>query len=111
MRDLIDSSLPGHFYGNSLADWLVAGGIALGLNLLFALARRVVLARLRTTAPNSPATWDDVLVHVLEKTWHVLLFLASLWVGSRWLELPEKAEAALRFLATVGFVLQVGVWL
>lgn len=96
--------------GNSLEQWLTALGIALVINLMVGLCKVVALRRLKGMAQRTSTVADDVAVDVIVKTRQWLIFLVTIYIGSRSLELPERTDMFLRGVATVGAFLQAGLW-
>lgn len=97
--------------GNPLKQWLAALGIALLINLVVGLCKVVALRRLSELAQRTSTVADDVAVDVIGKTRQWLIFLVTLYIGSRSLDLPEHADGVLRGAATLGAFLQAGLWL
>lgn len=95
---------------NSLHDWLIALGLVLGLNLLAAVLRRVVIRRLSVLARSSERPIFSGLVKVSQATRLWLLSLIAIEIGSQFLELPHKVDLGLERLATIAAFLQLGIW-
>ncbi|HEY8487356.1 MAG TPA: mechanosensitive ion channel family protein [Limnochordales bacterium] len=98
-------------YGNSLWRWLAAAALAAGaygaMRLLQGVTRRHLVHLTRRTASN----WDDLLVHLVDRRTHALFFLAmAVYAGTLALQLPERAQAALRGLAVAAFFAQAAWW-
>jgi small-conductance mechanosensitive channel len=96
---------------NSLRDWLIALGVAAAVWLAVALARRVAVRRLSVIARRTETVLDDALVKAIQATRLWLVALFALYLGSKHLELPRAAEAALDRMATIAAFLQAGLWL
>lgn len=97
--------------GNSIQAWLYALGLALALNLLVGFARSVALRKLPDWAKKTHSSLDDALVELIRATRQGLILLVTLYVGSRTLALPERANDVLQIAATVGAFAQAGLWL
>lgn len=97
--------------GNAIVDWLVATAALAGLLLAFALTKRVLVARLRRLADRTAATWDDVVVHVLERTSALLFAVVAIdGVARATLELRDGPREILDAAATIALFVQAGVW-
>ncbi len=95
--------------GNPLQLWISALGLFAISMLLIGLVRALLRRRLSRAADTTNEV-DDVFLSVVERTKLVLLSLPLAHVSLSTLELPLKAVAALRFVAVVGFMIQVGLW-
>ena len=97
--------------GNPIQAWLSTLGIALAINLGVAIVKTFIVHRLTTFSGRSRTTVDDSVLEVVGRTRQWLIFLATLYVGSRYLDLPDKADLALRSAAVLGLFTQIGLWL
>jgi small-conductance mechanosensitive channel len=97
-------------WGGTVRDWTVALAVALGLMLIFALLRRVVVARLRARAQTTETQIDNFLVDVLEATRAAALLVVALWAGAQWLALPARPAGVLTNIAIVAVLVQVALW-
>lgn len=95
---------------NPLSDWLTALAVAVSINLFVALIKRMALARLSTLAQRTSNSLDDALVEVIRGTRQILVFGVSLFVGTRYLELPDPAASWLKVVAGAAALLQFGLW-
>jgi small-conductance mechanosensitive channel len=97
-------------YGNTPLEWLSAGGLALLVVLGLQLGITFLVRRFRALAARTGNEVDDLLVALLGRTKVLFVLLVALWVAARPLTLQPGAEAALRALLVLGFLLQVGFW-
>ena len=97
-------------YGNSLAQWLVAGGVLVGSLLVLLLLRLLLRKRVHRDL-DSPTDIPQFLLDLLQRTNLALLFFPVLHLSLRSLILPERAETILRVLAILAFLLQGAMWL
>lgn len=104
-------NLEQNLLGNPLQAWLYAIGLALALNLVVGFLRAVALRKLPAWAKRTQTSLDDALVELIRGTRQGLVFLVTLYIGSRTLELPERVDAILRMAATLGTFAQIGLWL
>jgi small-conductance mechanosensitive channel len=98
--------------GNTTLTWGIATGLFLFAWLALLLLRRLVVQRLRKLdqRKNSVAALN-VAVDVAQATRGWFLFAIALFVGSRFLELPEDVDAWAYRAATIAALLQGGLWL
>ncbi len=94
---------------NPLRLWVSAAGMFAVSLLLVGLVRTLLRRRLRKAADTTTEV-DDVLLSLVERTNLFLLALPLAHHSLSALSLPPKALAAVRFLAVVGFMVQVGLW-
>jgi small-conductance mechanosensitive channel len=96
---------------NPLSAWLTALGIAVSINLLVALFKMVATRRLAGLASRTTTSLDDALVTVLDRTKQGLVLVVTLYIGSRYLDLPDRADVFLKGAATIAAFLQIGLWI
>ncbi|HUF17334.1 MAG TPA: mechanosensitive ion channel domain-containing protein, partial [Thermoanaerobaculia bacterium] len=94
---------------NPLRLWVSAAGMFAVSLLLVGLVRTLLRRRLRKAADTTTDV-DDVLLSLVERTNLFLLALPLANLSLSALSLPPKALATVRFLAVVGFMIQVGLW-
>jgi small-conductance mechanosensitive channel len=97
-------------FGNDLASWLVAAGIAATVAAVLYLVNATVLHRLRRIAVRTETFLDDVAVSVLAATTRLFMAMMGLYAGSQWLTLAAKPTALLAHGAVVVLLLQVARW-
>ncbi|HKY90968.1 MAG TPA: mechanosensitive ion channel family protein [Nevskiaceae bacterium] len=97
--------------GNPLADWAIALGFAVSINLAVALVRWLAINKLSNAARRSRTHFDDGIVEAVRRTRQWLVTIVSLYIGSRYLELPEKTNVFLGGAATLAAFMQVGMWI
>lgn len=95
---------------NNLSAWGYALGIALAINVFVGLFKWAVLNRLAALARKTATGTADSLVRVVHRTRQWLVFAVTLYVGSRYLDLPERADSILKVIATCAAFYQVGMW-
>jgi small-conductance mechanosensitive channel len=96
--------------GNPLQDWVTALGVALTINLIVGLTRRLVITRLEKVARVTATPLDDAFIKVAQRTRQWLIFGVTLFVGTRYLELPDRVETVLQTVATLAAFMQIGLW-
>ena len=105
--DLLDNFL---LFANPLRDWLTALGIALAINLLVGALKWAITRRLARLLPRTSEDLDRSVIVVARRTRQWLVFFVTLFIGSRYLELPARVDTVLQGAATVAAFLQVGLW-
>ena len=96
--------------GNPISAWLTALGIALSINLFVGVVKWAVIRRFARVAERSTNPVDDAIVAIAHRTKQLLFLLVTLFVGTRYLELPERVDNAFILIATVSGFLQIGLW-
>jgi small-conductance mechanosensitive channel len=96
--------------GNPLQDWVTALAVALTINLIVGLTRRLVITRLEKVARVTATPLDDAFIKVAQRTRQWLIFGVTLFVGTRYLELPDRVETVLQTVATLAAFMQIGLW-
>jgi small-conductance mechanosensitive channel len=98
-------------FDNPLRDWLTALGLALTINVVVGAAKWLILHRLSALAAKTESQLDDWLVYVARATKQVLVLGVTLFIGTRYLDLPDRVESVFTIVATVSAFLQLGLWL
>jgi small-conductance mechanosensitive channel len=98
-------------YGNPVADWLIAFGIAAGAAmLLLLLLRRAVPSWLAAYARRTETRVDDAVAEILTATRPAFLLIVALYLGAQYLALPDKVARTVDGVALVALLLQAGAW-
>lgn len=97
MDELLEK-LQYEWHGNTLQNYLVALAVFVGGVLFIRLVRKATVRYLRKWAEKTEGTLDDFLVSVLEKNLLPIFNLGFLYLGMRYLNLPEKLDKALNIL-------------
>jgi len=95
---------------NDLLAWGIALAIAAAVYVLLALAKRLVVRRLRAFAARTATYLDDLAAEVLGATHPLFMLAMGLFAGSHWLTLSGKSEVLLTRLAIAALLLQVARW-
>jgi small-conductance mechanosensitive channel len=93
------------FLGNTLQSWLIALGVFLLAYVVFSLARRALLRRLRQP-PAKPGLLNESLLVLLQKTRPWLVLILAFYLGSLALDLPAPVEDFLGSAAVVALIIQ-----
>jgi small-conductance mechanosensitive channel len=96
--------------GNPLHDWAFALGLGLATFMVLLFVRRQVAARTRRLVGRELPPGLRLLLLLARRTQFFPLLALSLATGSKYLDLPLRAEHATSGLIVVMIALQVGVW-
>lgn len=110
MNPAIDWLTDTTLFGISMANILVAAGVALVAYVVFTQVLRLLLKRLSRFAEHSGTRVDDMLVEVLASTNRWLLLLVSVLIGVGFLDLPDRWAARVSQLWFVALALQIALW-
>jgi small-conductance mechanosensitive channel len=98
------------FYGNDIKTWLTAVGIALGFVILLRVVEQVLIVRVQRLTRKTSTIIDDAIVGSLRKTKLTYLFVASAFLGSLVLTLPDRLRSIAWQVLVVATLLQAGIW-
>ena len=98
-------------YGNSLADWLLAGGIVLVSALMLLAARRLIVQRLAKYARTTVTPLDDMLAAATAGTRGLFLVVIAFYAGAQFLDLPPKADRLVTSITIVALLVQAALWI
>jgi small-conductance mechanosensitive channel len=96
---------------NPLRQWLLATITVLLGYVLLRLVKRVAEKRLGKIAPKTETRWDDIAVNTINKTRSIFLLVTSVFLGSLFLQLPERVHTIIHSVFIVVLLLQLGMWL
>ncbi len=95
---------------NTVRDWLIALGAALGVFLLLVLFRRVFQGRLIKLVRKTQTHLDDFLIPLLKQTKWFSMLAVGLLIGTLFISLPDEIERWFRLAVKLVLILQVGFW-
>jgi small-conductance mechanosensitive channel len=98
------------FWGNSLADWVSALAFGLATFALLLLVRRQIERRTRRFAGRELPPGVRFALRLARSTRLLPLLAASLAVGSKYLDLPPRAEHLTSAVIVILAAIQVGIW-
>ena len=98
------------FYGNSIADWIVAAIVALGVWSVLSLCRRLFKARARRLAVNHQSTPVRLIFHLIGNTKQFSFLAVALYAGQQNLAFSPRLQHAVYNLVLVLLLAQVGLW-
>lgn len=97
------------YFGNSVRDWVVAGGVFAAVLVLLPLARGYLLAQQRRLPAGMPGG-ITLALRLLERTSRVFLWALALFVAIRFLGLPPVFERVSKILIVLVAWFQAAVW-
>ncbi len=97
-------------WGNPAAAWVVAALVVIVAYGALRVSKAIVIGRLKKVAAKTTTPWDDITVGAAEKTRFWFYLAISIWLGSRFLDLSDRAARSLTMIAVVAVILQVTVW-
>ena len=98
------------FYGNSVADWLISGAIALAVWSILLLLRRFLSRYHKRYATADYSTPVRLIFHLLGHTKQFLLFAVALYAGQENLTFAPRIQHAVSNFVLILVLLQVGLW-
>lgn len=105
------SFLDNTFYHNTVLQWIIAAGIAIGFYLIVKLIQIVVLGRLKKLTERTGTNVDDIIIGTFSKTYSFLVILIGLAIAAFYLQLPAKVMSVVHVVVTIVIALQVALWL
>jgi len=98
------------FLNNTVAAWLTALALALGVGVVLAIVTRVTVHRLGLLAARTETRLDDVAVAALESTKVVVLAILGIYAGSLMLNLAPLVRMTITRTAIVVGLVQAAIW-
>ena len=98
-------------YGNPLHDWALALGFGLATFLVLMFVRRQLANRTRRLVGLELPPGVRLLLVLVRRTKFLPLLAISLATGSKYLDLPSRAEKSMSGLIVVMVAVQFGLWL
>lgn len=96
--DELQKILQYKWFGNTVQNYLIALAVVVGGILFIRLVRKATVQYLRKWAEKTEGSLDDFLVSVLEQNLLPIFNLGFLYLGMRYLNLPEKFDKVLNIL-------------
>lgn len=98
------------YYGNKIADWLVAGILGLAVWSALSVIRRLVAARSKRYAADHRSTPVRLVFYLAGNTKQFFFLALSLYAAQEGLTLTPRLQHAVWNLALILILVQVGVW-
>ena len=98
------------YYGNSVADWLIAVVVAVGVWSALSVLRRLITARSKKYAAAHRSTPVRLIFYLLGYTKQLLFVAISVYAGQENLTFPPKLQHIVSNSVLTMILFQVGVW-
>jgi small-conductance mechanosensitive channel len=98
------------YYGNSIADWAVAGFMAVATWLGLSIVRRLIVARSKRPVISGRRTPVRLIFHLLAHTKQFLIVALAGYVGQEDLVFPPKLQHIVDTTVVMAILLQMGLW-
>src|ERR1700678_3686379 len=98
------------FFGNSLADWIVAGLVAAAVWIGLSVIRRVIFSRYKQYSMAGHPMPVRLIFYLLGNTKQFFVLALALYAGQEDLTFPPKAQRAVDDVVVVLLLLQIGLW-
>jgi len=95
---------------NPLEKWLIAIGIAIVGTFILNILTKVLARTFTALEGKLPGDFAQVLAEMFRRTKRSILFIVSLYAGSRLLSLPAALATSLRYFTVILAGIQIGVW-
>jgi small-conductance mechanosensitive channel len=98
------------YFGNALSAWLLAATAFLVCFFVLPSIRIFVVAQSRKWVGGEAPPWIQLVLALLTKTRRLFLIVVALYVGTRFLDLPPRAEDFVFALIVIAFWIQAAIW-
>jgi len=99
------------FFNTPLIQWLAAVATVLLVFVLLRLVKRITASRLKVIADKTETHWDNAVADAIGQTKTLFLLVTSLYLGSLFLQLPDRVQSIVQILFVIVLLLQSGIWL
>lgn len=89
------------YFNNTLRDWTIALSVMVGLMLIIRIFRMIIFKRVQTWADRTESKLDDYAVRIFARSIIPLLYVAAVYAGIYYLQVPPKTDRVLH----VGFLI------
>lgn len=97
-------------YGNSLADWVVAGIVMVAAWAGLWILRRWISARYKRQSTAARPTPVRLILYLLANTRQIFILAIALYAGQESLTLPAKLQHVVDDVVLMLILLQAGLW-
>jgi small-conductance mechanosensitive channel len=110
LRNLTLGASAGIFYGNSIADWLIAGVVAAAVWCVLSLLRRLLSARSKRYAIDHRSTPIRLIFYLIGNTKQFSFLAVALYAGQENLTFSPHLQHAVWNVVLILLLIQVGLW-
>ncbi len=96
--------------GNTVAEWLIALGIAIAVVIALLVVRGFAVSRIKSLADRTHTRVDDLIAEVLAHTRTFFLIAVGIGVAKAWVDITPEWTGRLRSALVIAFFAQVGLW-
>jgi small-conductance mechanosensitive channel len=104
------SFLDANLLGNALHRWLLALLIVIVIIVALTLIRKIATRKIGTIATRSKTHWDDIIAEVLGRTKWLFLLAVAFFVGTLFLQLPDRIRGIIQSVTIIALLVQGGIW-
>jgi small-conductance mechanosensitive channel len=104
------SILDAMYLGNPLWKWVLGLAVAGVCYVVLTIIKRLASRRLAPKVEKTKSIFDDILILLVKKTSRIFILILSLYVGSRFVVLPESTSSLVTSILFIGLCFQVGYW-
>lgn len=97
-------------FGNSLAEWIVAGLVAAAVWIGLSVVRRLIFSRYKQYSTAGHPTAVRLTFYLLGNTKQFFVLALALYAGQEDLTFPPKIQHAVDNVVVVLLLLQIGLW-
>jgi small-conductance mechanosensitive channel len=90
--------------------WMLGLAIAVGVYLVLAFARRLLLRRIERSDVQAQAGWHQGLRQALVRTWSLFLLVLAIYTGTFFVTLPPAVDRAISSALVIALFLQGALW-
>lgn len=98
------------YWGNTIGAWATALAVLAGCVIVLALAKMLVVRRLRVVAARTRTDIDDALAEIVRNTRLYFFVAVSAKFAANFVSLPDPVHHGLSVVVTLAFILQGGIW-
>lgn len=98
------------FYGNSIADWLIAGVVAVAVWSGMSILRRLIASRYKKYSTAHHSTPVRLIFYLFGNTKQFLFLAIALYAGQEMLTFPPKLQHIVSNFVLILILAQVGLW-
>ncbi|MBM3284975.1 MAG: mechanosensitive ion channel family protein [Candidatus Aminicenantes bacterium] len=104
--NLLDQTL----YGNSIKSWIIALFVALAAFIVLRLLKAIAHRKVRALAEKTTTDLDDLVADLIDRLKYFFLFIVSVYLGSRFLDLSAQVKLVIGKLVTLCLIAQGVFW-